>query len=147
MDLSSLQNVKTGTNVAMALEKQNGSSRPSPPIPGRRNKARPIALALMGLAGFLWLMLPDGVHHSTANGEKSAPPPAFSWDQVRQEIYFDGLLSNSVRRLCLPNLWNTMTASTASSAPDLRCPWTIIGRTVRAARWLLPLHAYLQRSR
>ncbi|KAF4181789.1 hypothetical protein CNMCM8927_002666 [Aspergillus lentulus] len=82
MDLSSLQNVKTGTNVAMALEKQNGSSRPSPPIPGRRNKARPIALALMGLAGFLWLMLPDGVHHSTANGEKNAPPPAFSWDQI-----------------------------------------------------------------
>jgi hypothetical protein len=147
IDLSSLQNVKTDPIAPMVLEKQNGSSRPSPPIPGRRNKARPIALALMGLAGFLWLMLPDGVRHSTAKGEQNAPPSAFSWDQVRQEIYFDWLLSNSIRRLRLPNLWNTMTASTASSAPDLRCPWIIIGRTVRVARWLLQLRAYLQRSR
>ncbi|PKX89341.1 putative proteinase [Aspergillus novofumigatus IBT 16806] len=82
MDLSWLQNVKTDSNAPMVLEKQNGSSRPSPPIPGRRNKARPIALALMGLAAFSWLMLPDGVHQSTAKGGNNARPPAFSWDQI-----------------------------------------------------------------
>ncbi|KAF7114674.1 hypothetical protein CNMCM5793_009625 [Aspergillus hiratsukae] len=60
----------------MVLEKQNGSSRPSPPVRGRRNKARPIALALMGLAAFLWLMLPD------KKAEKISPPPAFSWDRI-----------------------------------------------------------------
>ncbi|KAG2019048.1 hypothetical protein GB937_005338 [Aspergillus fischeri] len=82
MDLSSLQNIKTDSNAPMVLDKQNGSSRPSSPIPGRRNKARPIALALMGLAAFLWLMLPDGVPQSTAKGETNARPPAFSWDQI-----------------------------------------------------------------
>ncbi|GIK05392.1 hypothetical protein Aspvir_009501 [Aspergillus viridinutans] len=82
MDSSSLHAVKRDSNAPMVLEKQNGTSRPSPPIPGRRNKARPMALALMGLAGFLWLMLPDRVHQSTTKGEKNAPPPAFSWDQI-----------------------------------------------------------------
>ncbi|RHZ64523.1 hypothetical protein CDV55_107399 [Aspergillus turcosus] len=60
----------------MVLEKQNGSSRPSPPLRGRRNKAHPIALALMGLAAFLWLMLPD------EKAEEISPPPAFSWDRI-----------------------------------------------------------------
>jgi hypothetical protein len=89
MDPSLLHTVKGNSNAPMVLEKQNGSSRPSPPNPVRRNKARPIAVALMGLAGFLWLMLPDRLHQSTAKGEQNAPLPAFSWEQVRQEIYFD----------------------------------------------------------
>ncbi|KAH2001920.1 hypothetical protein KXV80_000709 [Aspergillus fumigatus] len=83
MESSSLQNIKTDSNGPMVLKKQNGSSRPSSPIPvGRQNKARPITLALMGLAAFLWLILPDAVPRSTAKGENNARPPAFSWDQI-----------------------------------------------------------------
>ncbi|KAL3412776.1 TAP-like protein-domain-containing protein [Aspergillus fumigatus] len=85
MESSSLQNIKTDSNGPMVLKKQNGSSRPSSPIPvGRQNKARPITLALMGLAAFLWLILPDAVPRSTAKGENNARPPAFSWDQCTQ---------------------------------------------------------------
>ncbi|KAH3537414.1 hypothetical protein KXV64_008333 [Aspergillus fumigatus] len=83
MESSSLQNIKTDSNGPMVLKKQNGSSRPSSPIPvGWQNKARPITLALMGLAAFLWLILPDAVPRSTAKGENNARPPAFSWDQI-----------------------------------------------------------------
>ncbi|GFF43102.1 tripeptidyl aminopeptidase [Aspergillus udagawae] len=82
MDTSSLHTVKGNSDAPMVLEKQNGSSRPSPPNPGRRNKARPIAVALMGLVVFLWLMLPDRLHQSTAKKEKNTLPPAFSWEQI-----------------------------------------------------------------